>query len=404
MHKNIRLVKADQKGQVDHIRKLYREAFPAAERKPFVLIQCKCREGVTEMLAIEDENGTFLGLAIVMLDRDIALLDYFAIEPGHREGGVGTAAFGLLQKRYEKKRFILEIESTAAGSIEADAAGDRPEGAERKRAVEQMRRLRLRRKSFYLKNGMTQLPFCVNAFGVDMEMLSHHCEIQFSEYRGIYEHLYGRLAGRKIRLAGEQMGKNTCADRKEEPEYTVVKPDESTKHLLNHANQPVDVIGCLIPTYDGAEWKYREEISSEKKEKVYPDDSCDASDYLNDPDKTAFLAMDHEKCVGSIRIGKRWNGNAFIEDIWVDRACRGKGIGAMLMDSAVKWAEEKGLNGISLETQDWNLLACRFYLKYGFKLGCVDTKAYTGAYQGEKLLLFYLLPEDRVDFRPKERN
>lgn len=200
MHKNIRLVKADQKGQVDHIRKLYREAFPAAERKPFVLIQCKCREGVTEMLAIEDENGTFLGLAIVMLDRDIALLDYFAIEPGHREGGVGTAAFGLLQKRYEKKRFILEIENTTAESIACDPAVKELEDAVKREAVERIQKQRLRRKSFYLRNGMTQLPLYVNLFGVDMEMLSCSCAVEFAEYRGVYEHVYGRFAAGRIKL------------------------------------------------------------------------------------------------------------------------------------------------------------------------------------------------------------
>lgn len=120
--KGIRLVEADQKRQVDRIHRLYREAFPAAERKPFFLIRRKAREGVTEMLSIEDGDGTFLGLAITMLDGDIVLLDYFAIEPACRESGVGSSAFALLKKRYESKRFILEIENTAMEYIEAAAA------------------------------------------------------------------------------------------------------------------------------------------------------------------------------------------------------------------------------------------------------------------------------------------
>lgn len=213
MHKNIRLVKADQKGQVDHIRKLYREAFPAAERKSFALMQCKCREGVTEMLAIEDENGAFLGLAITMLDGDIVLLDYFAIAPQCREGGVGTAAFGLLIKRYEKKRFMLEIERTATESIEESVAEEEPDETKRQKAAERMQKLRLRRKGFYLRNGMTQLPFWANVFGVDMEMLSYACPINFSEYRGIYEHVYGRQAGRAILSAEEKKNKKPVKRR-----------------------------------------------------------------------------------------------------------------------------------------------------------------------------------------------
>lgn len=183
--KSVRLVKACQKNQIKQIKSLYRQAFPAAERKPFFLIQSKCREGVVEMLSIEGQGGIFLGLAIVMLDGDIALLDYFAISPECRGSGAGTAAFGLLRKRYEQKRFILEIEST-------EAAPD-----------DEIRKQRCRRKNFYLRNGMTVLPFTVKVFGVDMEMLSHGCNVSFSEYKGVYEHLYGgRLAERKILLTG----------------------------------------------------------------------------------------------------------------------------------------------------------------------------------------------------------
>ena len=36
------------------------------------------------------------------------------------------------------------------------------------------------------------------------------------------------------------------------------------------------------------------------------------------------------------------------------------------MDSAVGWCKERQHNEIRLETQDNNLQACRFYIKYGF--------------------------------------
>lgn len=205
MKKGIKLVEANQRQQIDNIRRLYKEAFPAAERKPFSLIQCKCREGATEMLAIEDEDGAFLGLAITILDRDIALLDYFAIAPECREGGIGSAAFGLLKKRYEKKRFLLEIENTAAESIERDPDVKGLGDAGKMEAVERIQKQRLRRKSFYLRNGMTQLPFYVNLFGVDMEMLSCGCAVEFVEYRGVYEHVYGRYAAGRIRLVDGQI-------------------------------------------------------------------------------------------------------------------------------------------------------------------------------------------------------
>lgn len=60
------------------------------------------------------------------------------------------------------------------------------------------------------------------------------------------------------------------------------------------------------------------------------------------------------------------------------------------MDAAFMWAKGKGLKGVSLETQDNNVLAIRFYLKYGFKLGGIDSMCYTDShYLGETALYFY---------------
>ena len=55
---------------------------------------------------------------------------------------------------------------------------------------------------------------------------------------------------------------------------------------------------------------------------------------------------------------------------------RGQGIGTALINQAMAWAKEKGLKGLALETQDNNLLACRFYQKCGMKIGAVNTMLY----------------------------
>jgi ribosomal protein S18 acetylase RimI-like enzyme len=116
--------------------------------------------------------------------------------------------------------------------------------------------------------------------------------------------------------------------------------------------------------------------------------------YIGNSKEAAFLAMLDGECVGSLRVCKRWQGSAFIDDLAVDRAHRGRGVGTMLMDAAVAWSKEKGLHGVSLETQDNNLLACRFYLKYGFKLGGIDQRLYDAHadYREEMALYFYLPP------------
>lgn len=176
--------------------------------------------------------------------------------------------------------------------------------------------------------------------------------------------------------------------------YEIKKLDEVLAHFLPQKQQPFDVIGRLIPIYDGKEWKSSEKIFEQKEEKIYPNESYDSSTYINNKNEVAFLAMIDGECVGSIRVCKRWNGYAFIDDLLVDRIHRGHGVGKMLMDAALKWGRENGCNGLSLETQDNNLWACRFYLKYGFKLGGIDTMSYNASsYKGEVALYFYL-PED----------
>jgi len=45
-----------------------------------------------------------------------------------------------------------------------------------------------------------------------------------------------------------------------------------------------------------------------------------------------------------------------------------------------------------LETQDVNLLACRFYLKNNFEIGAVDTKLYSNSkFKDETALFFYFI-------------
>ena len=79
------------------IRKLYKEAFPKEERKPFVLIQKIRSEGKGEILALEDD-GVFCGLAITFFNKDVVLIDYFAISAENRGQGLGSKAFNMLKK------------------------------------------------------------------------------------------------------------------------------------------------------------------------------------------------------------------------------------------------------------------------------------------------------------------
>ncbi|HIU47467.1 MAG TPA: GNAT family N-acetyltransferase [Candidatus Fimadaptatus faecigallinarum] len=174
----------------------------------------------------------------------------------------------------------------------------------------------------------------------------------------------------------------------------IVRFTEEHLKLLPQPEQPIDVIGRLAVRFDGAQWHHAEELLATPCQHTYPDDDYDPRDYLNSDDRAAFLALEDGMRIGSVRVYRRWNRNAFIEDIKVDRVWRGRGVGTQLMDAALAWGRAQGLYGAALETQDWNLKACRFYIKYGFELGSVDTRLYDAFEQtrGEQALFFYLLP------------
>lgn len=163
---------------------------------------------------------------------------------------------------------------------------------------------------------------------------------------------------------------------------------------LHTANQPFDIIGRLDITYKDGKWYSEEMLSDTVFKKQYPNyDGAEPSDYIDSNDRAAFLAYENGACVGQILIASAWNRYAHIEDISIARAWRGKGIGTSLMDAAVEWTKKKKLCGLSLECQNNNLLASRFYKKYGMHIGGVNTKLYRHMgkpYDKETAVFWYL--------------
>lgn len=162
---------------------------------------------------------------------------------------------------------------------------------------------------------------------------------------------------------------------------------------VNKPNQPFEIIGKLKVTFDNDKWSYTEELLEHPYMKSYPNDDCDYSDYIHNPDKIVFLAYIENKCIGQIVLRRDWNLYAFIEDICVSQSARGKGVGTALMQRAVEWAKESSLKGLALETQDNNVKACRFYVKCGFEIGSVNTMVYKNfekPWSDEVMILWYL--------------
>ena len=158
--------------------RLYMAAFPKAERKPFFIMKKKYKVGIMDMWCLEDA-GRFLGLVITINSPTLVLVDYLAIHEKHRGHGIGSAALSAIKSHYTGRNVFLEIESVYEN---ADNQSDR-----------------LRRKAFYLRNGLVPMKVMVWLFGVKMELLGFDgCKIDYPTYHAFYRDNLGQWAANHI--------------------------------------------------------------------------------------------------------------------------------------------------------------------------------------------------------------
>lgn len=116
---------------------------------------------------------------------------------------------------------------------------------------------------------------------------------------------------------------------------------------------------------------------------------------VNDHNPSVIIVANSAENIieGYMMVSLDWNNCVIIEDFCVDSKHRGKGIGKLLMDEAVRWTTQIGLGTIRLETQNTNVPACRFYERYGFRLGGYDLYLYSAIEKGgrNEIALFYYL-------------
>jgi len=155
-------------------------------------------------------------------------------------------------------------------------------------------------------------------------------------------------------------------------------------------NEPYSVTGRLKVEYRDNMWEYTEDLCCEPMGRMIDNSYIDPTDYLNSDDRTIFFAYDEsDKCIGEIRLRRNWNSYCFIEDVAVKRVMRLKGVGRKLLEVAEMWAKSRNLKGFMLETQDSNLIACRFYIKNNFILGGIDNTIYSNSEGNKDIALIW---------------
>lgn len=159
------------------IRKLYKNAFPRAERKPLSIIRSMQKSGRSDVWFFE-KNGKFVGFAATINGDGLILLDYLAVEAECRHMGIGSEILTALYKQYMGRGIFVEIESVKAPDDALD--------------------IRSKRKQFYITNGMNELNVCANVFGVEMELMGKDCHLDFNAYQSFYRDNYSEFAAKNL--------------------------------------------------------------------------------------------------------------------------------------------------------------------------------------------------------------
>ncbi|HEY2075016.1 MAG TPA: GNAT family N-acetyltransferase [Streptosporangiaceae bacterium] len=132
-------------------------------------------------------------------------------------------------------------------------------------------------------------------------------------------------------------------------------------------DEVVDAFGRLLP-----------QLSRSAK----PLDAAGIAAVASSPAVTVLLARSDGRITGSLSLvlfriptGLR----AWIEDVVVDEAARGQGIGAILTREALRLAREAGVRTVDLSTRPSRVAAGRLYEREGFKQR--DTRMYRYAFE-----------------------
>ena len=67
---------------------------------------------------------------------------------------------------------------------------------------------------------------------------------------------------------------------------------------------------------------------------------------------------------------------AVIWDLRISPEMRRRRVGSALLAAAEQWAKAKGCRHLTVETQNINVAACKFYASRGFELGTIHRFAY----------------------------
>ena len=168
-----------QKEDFKDFKRLYMSAFPAEERHPYFLLQHFLKRKKGELLIAKDK-GLFVGFAYLICYQDLAYLFFFAVEEQMRGQGYGSEILQLLKEQKKGMRIFLAREPL-------DSFADNAEQ-------------RIKRREFYKKNGLEDLPMNIVENNYVFDTMSIGGAVSPAEYKALVTNWCGKLFCKLLKL------------------------------------------------------------------------------------------------------------------------------------------------------------------------------------------------------------
>ena len=148
-------------------------------------------------------------------------------------------------------------------------------------------------------------------------------------------------------------------------------------YLLIPSQMDLNKIGRIKILLDDNGWNYNIQYNNNATLKSFPTSKLyEINKFIKLKNKEGYILIENNKYIGHVILEKRFNNTLYIEDFDIDESYRNKGYAKFLMDKVIKTAKNYNVNVVSLEVQDTNVIAFKFYIRYGFEIGGYDNLFY----------------------------
>lgn len=158
--------------QWKEIKKIYMEAFPKRERKPFFTLKHSVKKKKA-IIMTASEGNQILGFVVLIPYKDMIMVDYLAVSSQIRSKGTGSYIMQNVCREFSDKKVVLLIERLD------DSADNREQ--------------RIARRKFYLKNGFTSSDIFITGASGNMEIMNYGGKVIPENYMSLQEYALGKL-------------------------------------------------------------------------------------------------------------------------------------------------------------------------------------------------------------------